>query len=125
MQPNFHGFFCPSDCRWPSGRVQCTRCQKLTGANAPAAPVLPPPLLLITSVAPEPWLGSVWFGFGLSFWSKSSTQLGLIFYFLKNSANTSFLRLLKKIIGKALFGWEKFQVFLSTMPFKGHFQPKD
>jgi hypothetical protein len=24
--------------------VQCTRCQKLTGANAPAAPVLPPPL---------------------------------------------------------------------------------
>ena len=24
--------------------MQCTRCWKLTGANAPAAPVLPPPL---------------------------------------------------------------------------------
>ena len=29
----------------PSGRVQCTRLQILTGANAPAAPVLPLPLL--------------------------------------------------------------------------------
>ena len=32
-----------------SGRVQCTRWQLLTGENTPAAPVVPPPLLLIYS----------------------------------------------------------------------------
>ena len=36
-------------------------------------------LALMTSVAPEPRLGSVWLGFGSSFWSKSSTRLGQIF----------------------------------------------
>ena len=33
-----------------SGRVQCTRCWNLTGANAPAAPVLTPPLMLMLKI---------------------------------------------------------------------------
>ena len=81
------------------------------------------------SVALKPRLSLVWLGFGSSFWSKSSTRLGSVTFskssVSKNSANTSFLRLPKKIIGKAPFWWEKFQVFLSTMAFKGHFQPQD
>ena len=33
----------------------------------------------ISSVAPEPRLGSVWLGFGSSFWSKSSAWLAQFF----------------------------------------------
>ena len=53
-----------------------------------------------TSVAPEPRLGSVWLGFGSSFWSKSSARLGSLNFSkssgLKNSANTSFLKNFEK-----------------------------
>ena len=82
-----------------------------------------------SSVAPEPRLGSVWLGFGSSFWSKSSARLGSLSFSkssgLKNSANTSFLKNFEKDHWQSTVLMGKFQFFLSTMAPEGHFQPKD
>ena len=84
---------------------------------------------MTVSVAPEPRLVSVCLGFGSSFWSKSSAQLGSLSFskssYLKNSANTSFLKNFEKQHWQSTVLMGKFQFFLSTMAPEDHFQPKD
>ena len=81
----------------------------------------------ICSVAPEPRLGSVWLGLARAFGQKA--RLGWLSFckssYLKNSANTSFLKNFEKDHWQSTVLMGKFQFFLSTMAPEGHFQPKD
>ena len=76
-----------------------------------------------------PSLGSARFGLVLARAFGQKAGLGLLSFskssYLKNSANTSFLKNFEKDHWQSTVLMGKFQFFLSTMAPKGHFQPKD